>query len=377
MVIYQCDQCHKRFNQKIDYTRHTKRKTPCKTTTTGPSQPIPESTTQSPSPPSTPQRPDPPINNVENFICPQEVISPEELLLLQMHNIYEMASQNWFETDTGRPLIKIGSSKDVYKRLTDYRTYNPYPIELIGYYTIFNFNCYKLDNIIKTQLVHHRAKLGGGVEFYFEFDRSVLEELFTNLNIQYKWNSVRDEREAFAKKIVPQTGHPAIPLIERKLGNATSGSGVEAVEAIKPFVCSNCAKAFARTDSLTRHLNGRCEVLRQQDHERNQLIRSLMVKLPEMEKENQILRDELSKTEEKLKKKSQELEDLFKMKSDVQKCMRIGTKYTSVKSGDTKSRVNNTTNNIDNSMTNITNNNQQILVGQLDQQININVIALS
>jgi hypothetical protein len=57
---------------------------------------------------------------------------------------------------------------------------------VICYYKILNYNCYKLDNIIKIQLKHHNINLNGGIEFYKEFNLEELEKLFHNLNIKFE-----------------------------------------------------------------------------------------------------------------------------------------------------------------------------------------------
>ena len=111
------------------------------------------------------------------------------------HYIYIITSAIWRDTDTNQRIIKIGSTNNIYARLKNFKTANPYPIDIIGYYAIHNYNCYKLDNIIKIQLNHHRVNYGGGTEFYFEFDKIILEKLFTNCNIDYEWKNVINKEQ--------------------------------------------------------------------------------------------------------------------------------------------------------------------------------------
>jgi hypothetical protein len=78
-------------------------------------------------------------------------------------------------------VVKIGSSRNLSARFKCYKTSNLNPINVLYYYDIGNFNCYKLDNIIKIQFKHYRVqKQGGGTEFYKHFE---IEILMKNLNI--------------------------------------------------------------------------------------------------------------------------------------------------------------------------------------------------
>ncbi|AYV83098.1 MAG: superfamily II DNA or RNA helicase [Hyperionvirus sp.] len=100
------------------------------------------------------------------------------------HNIYVLKANNWIKD--GKQIFKIGSTKNIKARLQNLKTGNPYPIILLCLYKILNYNCYKLDNIIKTQLKHHNINSNGGIEFYEEFDLQELEKLFLNLDINFE-----------------------------------------------------------------------------------------------------------------------------------------------------------------------------------------------
>ena len=109
----------------------------------------------------------------------------------------------------------------------------------------------------------------------------------------------------------------------------------------KTYSCNSCHKVFARSDSLKRHLNGTCKVLKQQELEKESIYQQLLSKFEAIEKKNQ-----------ELEKRVHRMERVNRLKSVH---------------GTTN---NNTTNNTNN---NITNNNVQ--VAQLNQQVNIKVLA--
>ena len=98
-------------------------------------------------------------------------------------NIYIFESPQWIHND--QSYRKIGSSKNPYVRLKDARTFN-LSAKMKCYYLINNYNCYKLDNIIKIQFDHNRSHLpNGGTEFYHNVSTDELEKLFTLLGITY------------------------------------------------------------------------------------------------------------------------------------------------------------------------------------------------
>lgn len=99
-------------------------------------------------------------------------------------HIYIAETPTWLNKETGQRLVKIGSAKNPYARIKNYKTYNPYAVKLMTFYRV-QADCYRLDNIIKTQLNHYRAHLGGGIEFYYELPEGTLEKLFDNLDIEY------------------------------------------------------------------------------------------------------------------------------------------------------------------------------------------------
>ncbi len=101
------------------------------------------------------------------------------------HSIYILESDSWIANN--QQLRKVGSTINIYARIKTLQTSVPKPIKFVGLFTIENYNCYKLDNLIKIQLNNIRAKLGGGTEFYYDMTKDKLIELFNLFEIKYSF----------------------------------------------------------------------------------------------------------------------------------------------------------------------------------------------
>ncbi len=110
------------------------------------------------------------------------------------HHIYLAESLSWRDIEKNKSLTKIGSSNNPYARMKSFKTSNPYPVKLIGYFIIYDFNCYKLDNIIKIQFNDKRSKLEGGIEFYYDVHIDQLKKLFDSFCIKFEW--INDTNES-------------------------------------------------------------------------------------------------------------------------------------------------------------------------------------
>lgn len=81
--------------------------------------------------------------------------------------------------------IKIGSSKNLVSRMYSYKTYYPIDKEILCYFHIHNYDCYKLDDDIKIDFDSRRVKSTGGIEYYFDIDSVEIEQYLKKRNIQY------------------------------------------------------------------------------------------------------------------------------------------------------------------------------------------------
>ncbi len=111
------------------------------------------------------------------------------------HYIYMSLSRSWWDFDKNKSLTKIGSSNNPFARIKTLQTSVPYQVELIGYFKIHNYNCYKLDNIIKIQFKDLRAMLQGGTEFYYDVTYDQLNDLFNSLGIRFEWTKYNPDAE--------------------------------------------------------------------------------------------------------------------------------------------------------------------------------------
>ena len=80
---------------------------------------------------------------------------------------------------------KIGSSKSLPMRLLNYKTYYPININVICYFYIENYDCYKLDDDIKLKFNNNRIKDNGGIEYYQDINYKNLIEFFKLKNIEF------------------------------------------------------------------------------------------------------------------------------------------------------------------------------------------------
>ena len=81
--------------------------------------------------------------------------------------------------------IKIGSSKSLPMRLLNYKTYYPININVICYFYIENYDCYKLDDDIKREFNNNRIKDSGGIEYYQDINYKNLINYFNLKNIKF------------------------------------------------------------------------------------------------------------------------------------------------------------------------------------------------
>ncbi len=82
--------------------------------------------------------------------------------------------------------VKIGSSKHLISRMYSYKTYYPVDKEVLCYYYIENYDCYKLDDDIKIDFDLNRIKSTGGTEYYFDIDSIDIEKYFIKREIKYQ-----------------------------------------------------------------------------------------------------------------------------------------------------------------------------------------------
>jgi len=64
---------------------------------------------------------------------------------------------------------------------------------------------------------------------------------------------------------------------------------------IRVHTCNFCKKIFTRSDSLNKHLKGRCKVRKQEDNQKEEILQRLLREFEEMKKENKELRNEVNK----------------------------------------------------------------------------------
>lgn len=85
----------------------------------------------------------------------------------------------------GIPTYKIGSSKVLPGRILTYKTYYPIDKNVLGYFYIYNYDCYQLDDDIKIDFNDLRIKLSGGIEFYKNIHLNLIENYLSKRNIKY------------------------------------------------------------------------------------------------------------------------------------------------------------------------------------------------
>ena len=90
-------------------------------------------------------------------------------------------------------IIKIGSSKCLPARYYSYKTYSPIATQILHYYYINDYDCYKLDDDIKHDLDKYRVHSSGGIEFYNSRILEHLENYFNSRKINYsRYNDISD-----------------------------------------------------------------------------------------------------------------------------------------------------------------------------------------
>jgi superfamily II DNA or RNA helicase len=90
-------------------------------------------------------------------------------------------------------IVKIGSTKCLPARYYNYITYTPRKTNILAFYHIIDYDCYKLDNDIKHKFNKYRIKDDGGIEYYKNTILIELETYFTTNNIKFiKYNDITD-----------------------------------------------------------------------------------------------------------------------------------------------------------------------------------------
>jgi superfamily II DNA or RNA helicase len=90
-------------------------------------------------------------------------------------------------------LVKIGSTKYLPSRYYNYITYNPIKTDILVYYYIIDYDCYKLDNDIKNDLNDYRIHDTGGTEYYKNTVLDKLELYFEARKIKFiKYTDITD-----------------------------------------------------------------------------------------------------------------------------------------------------------------------------------------
>jgi len=90
-------------------------------------------------------------------------------------------------------IVKIGSTKYLPARYNNYITYNPKKTNILAFYQILEYNCYRLDNDIKKYFNDYRIKDSGGTEYYKSLVIDKLEDYFNDNNIKFiKYDDISD-----------------------------------------------------------------------------------------------------------------------------------------------------------------------------------------
>jgi len=83
-------------------------------------------------------------------------------------------------------IVKIGSSKYLPARYYNYTTYTPNKTNILRFYHLHNYDCYQLDNDLKTIFNKERIhEPGGGTEFYYNSVIDKLEDYMHSKNIEF------------------------------------------------------------------------------------------------------------------------------------------------------------------------------------------------
>ena len=83
-------------------------------------------------------------------------------------------------------IVKIGSSKYLPARHYNYITYTPNKTNILRFYHLHNYDCYQLDNDLKTVFNKERIhEPGGGTEFYYNSVIDKLEDYMRSKNIEF------------------------------------------------------------------------------------------------------------------------------------------------------------------------------------------------
>jgi hypothetical protein len=151
------------------------------------------------------------------------------------------------------------------------------------------------------------------------------------------------EHKIIEKKDPPNSTeiHQTPPISPKIIGKTKGKDNNEPMQnnSSSKHKCNFCQKIFSRSDSLNRHLSGRCKVKKQQDNEKESLLQRLV---QQMERQN----------EEMVKMK----EIINKLETENSKC----TQKTEVQQNNTNNI--NTQNNIEKQQNNIQiNNNIKLL----------------
>lgn len=90
-------------------------------------------------------------------------------------------------------IVKIGSSKCLPARYHSYKTYSPIKTEILRYYYLHDYDCYKLDADLKAHQDNHRIHSSGGIEFYYSSILDILEKYMLDRGIHFaRYDTIDD-----------------------------------------------------------------------------------------------------------------------------------------------------------------------------------------
>lgn len=138
-------------------------------------------------------------------------------------------------------IVKIGSTKYLPARYNNYITYNPKKTNILAFYHILEYDCYRLDNDIKKNFNEYRIKDSGGTEYYKSLVIDKLENYFNDKNIKFiKYDDISDfpvitnaNRKTLQKALINELRKDEDNYIE--FIDILKEEEEEQVEVIKPF----------------------------------------------------------------------------------------------------------------------------------------------